>query len=82
MTDFDQAMERYVNACAMIYFKEELKKQLPPRGSSFYRYFSDPKSNPPSYATHVKNIDDMTLEDCKKYSLFNNIKQRKFVDRI
>lgn len=48
--------------------KNELKKlnsilwikfqisQLPPRGSSFYRYFLDPKENPPSYDEKCQSI--------------------------
>ena len=57
----------YENAQRMMFVKEKLKKELPPRGSSFYRYFSDSKSNPPSYYELCKEIDDMTLEDCKNH---------------
>ena len=47
--------------------KEKLKKELPPRGSAFYRYYSDPSANLPSYYELCKRIDDMTLEQCKNH---------------
>ena len=37
---FPQALESYKNAYAMMELKENLKKELPPRGSAAYRYFS------------------------------------------
>jgi hypothetical protein len=63
----EKATERYQNAKKMMFVKEKLKKELPPRGSAAYRYFSDPDKNPPSYYSLVKSIDNMTLEDCKNH---------------
>ena len=71
MQNFDQASERYKNACAMMELKEKLKGEVPPRGSAFYRYFSDPNSNPPSYFTLIERIDNMSLASCKEHPMFD-----------
>ena len=41
LSPFEKATERYQNAQKMMFVKEQLKKELPPRGSAAYRYFSD-----------------------------------------
>ncbi len=69
--NFDQALENYRNAWAMMELKEKLKREVPPSGSSFYRYFSDPNSNPPSHHTLVERIDNMSLAKCKGYAMFD-----------
>ena len=69
--NFAKALESYKNAYAMMELKEQLKRELPPRGSSFYRYFSDPNSNPPSHHTLEERIDTMSLAKCKGYAMFN-----------
>lgn len=69
--NFDQALENYKNAYAMVELKEKLKRELPPSGSSFYRYFSDPNSNPPSHHTLVERIDNMSFAKCKEYAMFD-----------
>ena len=71
MQNFKQASENYKNACAMMELKEKLKGEVPPRGSAFYRYFSDPNSNPPSYFTLVERIDNMSLASCKEHPMFD-----------
>jgi hypothetical protein len=71
MQNFEQASERYKNACAMMELKEKLKREVPPIGSAFYRYFSDPNSNPPSHHTLIERIDNMSLAKCKEYSMFD-----------
>jgi len=60
-------LEKYQDARKTMNLKEKLKKQLPPRGSAFYRYFSDPNANPPSYYELCEEIDNMTLEECKNH---------------
>jgi len=40
--------------------KEQLKKELPPPGSAFYRYFIDSDKNPPSHAELCRQIDSLT----------------------
>ena len=67
LPSFEEALEKYQNARKTMNLKQKLKKQLPPRGSAFYRYFSDPNANPPSYYSLVKRIDNMTLEECKNH---------------
>jgi hypothetical protein len=71
MQNFDQASERYKNACAMVELKEKLKREVPPIGSAFYRYFSDPNKNPPSYYSLVERIDNMSLASCKEHPMFD-----------
>ena len=69
MQNFDQALKNYKKAAyAMMELKEQLKREMPPSGSSFYRYFSDPNSNPPSHHTLVERIDNMSLAKCKGYA--------------
>jgi hypothetical protein len=60
MNEFEIALNRYEKAYRLMKKKEQLKRELPPRGSSFYRYFSDPEKNPPSYDTLCKQIDSLT----------------------
>ena len=64
LLSFEEALEKYQDARKTMNLKEKLKKQLPPRGSAFYRYFSDPNANPPSYYELCEEIDNMTLEGC------------------
>ena len=45
LEDFEKAIHRYENAKKMMSVKERLKKDLPPKGSAFYRYYSDPNKN-------------------------------------
>jgi len=71
MQNFDQALENYKNAYAMMELKEKLKREVPPSGSSFYRYFSDPNSNPPSYYSLIEDINNMSLAKCKEYPMFD-----------
>ena len=71
MQNFYQALENYKNAYAMMELKENLKREVPPSGSSFYRYFSDPNKNPPSYYSLVERIDNMSLAKCKGYAMFD-----------
>ena len=71
MQNFDQALENYKNAYAMMELKEKLKREVPPSGSSFYRYFSDPNSNPPSHHTLEERIDSMSLAKGKRYAMFD-----------
>ena len=71
MQNFDKALENYKNAYAMMELKQKLKREMPPSGSSFYRYFSDPNSNPPSHHTLEERIDNMTLANCKGYARFD-----------
>jgi len=68
---FPQALESYKNAYAMMELKENLKKELPPRGSAAYRYFSDPDKNLPPYYSLVESIDNMSLEECKNHPFWN-----------
>ena len=67
LLSFEEALEKYQDARKTMNLKEKLKKQLPPRGSAFYRYFSDPNANPPSYYELCEEIDNMTLEECKNH---------------
>ena len=71
LSPFEKATERYQNAQKMMFVKEQLKKELPPRGSAAYRYFSDPDKNPPSYYSLVESIDNMSLEECKNHPSWN-----------
>ena len=71
MQNFKQASENYKNACAMMELKEKLKGEVPPRGSAFYRYFSDPNSNPPSYYSLIEDINNMSLASCKEHPMFD-----------
>ena len=71
MQNFKQALENYKNAYAMMELKEQLKREVPPSGSAFYRYFSDPNSNPPSHHTLEERIDSMSLAKCKGYAMFD-----------
>jgi len=71
MQNFKQALENYKNAYAMMELKEQLKREVPPSGSAFYRYFSDPNSNPPSHHTLEERIYNMSLVKCKGYAVFN-----------
>jgi len=71
LSPFEKATERYQNAQKMMFVKELLKKELPPRGSAAYRYFSDPDKNPPSYYSLVESIDNMSLEECKNHPAWN-----------
>ena len=63
MNDFEIALDRYQRAYQLLKEKERLKKELPPRGSAFYRYFLDPEKNPPSYDEQCKKIDALTYEE-------------------
>ena len=67
LSSFEEALKRYQNARKTMNLKETLKRQLPPIGSAFYRYYSDPNANPPSYYELCNRIDDMTLEECKNH---------------
>ena len=67
LLSFEEALEKYQDARKTMNLKEKLKKQLPPRGSAFYRYFSDPNANPPSYYELCEEIDNMALEECKNH---------------
>tara|TARA_S200002703_G_scaffold76401_1_gene66051 strand:+ start:53 stop:286 length:234 start_codon:yes stop_codon:yes gene_type:complete len=67
LLSFEEALERYQNARKTMNLKEKLKRQLPPIGSAFYRYYSDSNTNPPSYYELCNRIDDMTLEECKNH---------------
>jgi hypothetical protein len=40
--------------------KERLKRELPPKGSAFYRYYSDSSQNPPSHSELYRQIDNLT----------------------
>ena len=71
MQNFKQSLENYKNAYAMMELKKQLKREMPPSGSSFYRYFSDPNSNPPSHHTLEERIDNMSLVKCKGHAVFN-----------
>ncbi len=71
LSPFEKATERYQNAVKMIFVKRQLKKELPPRGSAAYRYFSDPDKNPPSYYSLEESIDNMSLEECKNHPAWN-----------
>ena len=77
--NFNQALENYKNAYAMMELKEQLKREVPPSGSAFYRYFSDPNSNPPSHRTLVERIDNMSLAECKGYAMFDYYSSSVFV---
>ena len=70
LSPFEKATERYQNAEKMMFVKNRLKKELPPRGSAAYRYFSDPDKNPPSYYSLVESIDNMSLASCKEHPMF------------
>ena len=71
LSPFEKATERYQNAQKMMFVKERLKKELPPRGSAAYRYFSDPDKNLPPYYSLVESIDNMSLEECKNHPFWN-----------
>ena len=71
LEDFEKLIHRYENAKKMMSLKEHLKKDLPPKGSAFYRYYSDPDKNPPSHYEHVKEIDNMTIKECKNHPYWN-----------
>jgi hypothetical protein len=71
-SSFEIAVVRYQNARRVMYVKEQLKREVPPPGSAFYRYFSDPDSNPPSYYTLIERIDNMSLEECKNHPTWNS----------
>ena len=60
MNDFEIALERYHKAYQLMKKKERLKKELPPKGSAFYRYYSDPNQNPPSHSELSRQIDELT----------------------
>jgi|TARA_B100000085_G_scaffold32864_1_gene27060 hypothetical protein len=60
MNEFQIALERYERAYRLMKKKEQLKKELPPPGSAFYRYFLDADKNPPSYDTLCNQIDSLT----------------------
>ena len=60
MNDFEIALERYQKAYQLQQKKERLKKELPPKGSAFYRYYSDPSQNPPSHSELCRQIDELT----------------------
>ena len=60
MNDFEIALERYHKAYQLQQKKERLKKELPPKGSAFYRYYSDPSQNPPSHSELCRQIDSLT----------------------
>ena len=60
MNDFEIALERYRKAYQLQQKKERLKKELPPKGSAFYRYYSDPSQNPPSHSELCRQIDELT----------------------
>ena len=60
MNDFEIALERYRKAYQLQQKKERLKKELPPKGSAFYRYYSDPSQNPPSHSELCRQIDALT----------------------
>ena len=59
MNDFEIALERYHKAYQLQQKKERLKKELPPKGSAFYRYYSDPSQNPPSHSELCRQIDSL-----------------------
>ena len=58
--EFQIAFERYERAYQLMKKKERLKKELPPKGSAFYRYFIDSDKNPPSHAELCRQIDSLT----------------------
>ena len=60
MNEFQIAFERYERAYQLMKKKERLKKELPPKGSAFYRYFIDSDKNPPSHAELYRQIDSLT----------------------
>ena len=60
MNEFQIAFERYERAYRLMKKKEQLKKELPPPGSAFYRYFIDPDKNPPSHEELCRQIDALT----------------------
>ena len=60
---FDDAMERYVKAKRLMLEKKRMISQLPPRGSAFYRYFSDPSENPAPYYKQVERIENLTYDE-------------------
>ena len=60
---FDDAMERYVKAKRLVLEKKRMIGQLPPKGSAFYRYFSDPSENPESYYKQVERIENLTYDE-------------------
>ena len=60
MNEFQIAFERYQRAYHLMKKKERLKKELPPKGSAFYRYYSDPSQNPPSHSELCRQIDELT----------------------
>jgi hypothetical protein len=60
---FDEAREKYTKAERLMLAKKRMIDQLPPRGSAFYRYFSDPSENPAPYYKQVERIENLTYED-------------------
>jgi len=68
---FEKVIHRYENAKKMMFVKERLKSDLPPKGSAFYRYYSDPNKNPRSHYELSKEIDNMTLKECKNHPYWN-----------
>ena len=68
---FEKAIHRYENAKKMMFVKERLKSDLPPKGSAFYLYYSDPNKNPRSHYELSKEIDNMTLKECKNHPYWN-----------
>lgn len=60
--EFTKAKERYQKAERLMWYKENRKRELPPPGSSFYRYYIDPERNPPSYHEQCRRIDSLTYE--------------------
>jgi|TARA_R110001592_G_C12797954_1_gene716651 hypothetical protein len=51
----DEQKNKLKKLNSIIWIKSEIS-QLPPRGSAFYRYYSDPKENPPSYDKQCQEI--------------------------
>jgi hypothetical protein len=60
---FDEAKERVRKAYELMLAKKRMIDDLPPPGSSIYRYFLDPKKNPKSYSQQVESIESLTYED-------------------
>jgi len=60
MNDFEIALDRYQRAYQLMMKKERLKREMPPKGSAFYRYYSDSSQNPGSYSELYRQIDNLT----------------------
>jgi len=56
MNDFEIALDRYQRAYQLMMKKERLKREMPPKGSAFYRYDSDS----PSHSELYRQIDNLT----------------------